>query len=295
MRQGFKTGRKIVLYAGYGIVLTAALLYARFPSEAYLEYLQARVREINPHFRAAAAKVAPLFPVGLRFVEPRIARDDRPGADLFAARELRVTRTVASLLGRTYRYEFDAEAYGGRIGGDAAFVQNDLCAPLSASVRLADLSLQEHAYLQAVDRQSVTGVLAGTVRFSGRLDRWMEGLGDADLTVRDGRVRLASPVWNIDTVHVDEARVGFQLRERRLILTRAEIRGRELQGNLSGTIQLKENVGESRLNLRGTFQPFPALSRVLGGLLGGSLSSRLGRGVSFVIHGTVDDPDIKVL
>ena len=122
----------------------------------------------------------------------------------------------------------------------------------------------------------------------------MEGDGDADLTIRDGRLTLSRPVWNIDTVHVDEASVTVQLRKRQLTLTRLEVRGRELQGSLSGTVLLKEELGQSRLNLKGTVRPFPALSRVLGGLLGRSAASRIRRGVSFVIHGTIDAPDLKV-
>jgi len=297
MKQRMKKTRNILLYTVYGIALALGLLHFRFPAEAYMEYLQDRVRQVDSRFNASAESVRPLLPLGLRFVSPRIAMEDRSDAALFKARSLLVTRRIGGWLKGRNVYDFDARAYGGGITGNADLRENDVRAPLSAVVRLDNINLLDHEYLQVIARQPVSGRLAGTLAFHGVRDRWIEGEGKADLRILNGRVALKNPVWRFDAIHIDEANVVMALKERRLLIERVAFRGKEVEGSMTGTIQLKDVLRESRLNLRGTVRPLPSLSKMLGGLLGRSLSSKLklNTGVSFVIHGTIDEPDIKIM
>ena len=297
MKKSISKTRNILLYAVYGVALALGLLHYRFPTEAYMAYVQERIQEVDRRIRASAESVRPLLPLGLRFASPRITMEDRSEAALFEARSLRVTRRIGGLLKSRDTYDFDAAAYGGEISGNADLLEKDTHAPLSAVVRLSNINLLEHEYLQAAYRQPVSGRLAGTLAFHGVRDRWIDGEGRADLRIVNGRVALEKPVWRFDAVYIDEADVVMTLKGRQLLIERVAFRGKEAEGSLAGTVQLKDAIRESRLNLRGTVRPLPSLSKALGGLLGRSLSSKLklNTGVSFVIHGTIDEPDIRIM
>jgi type II secretion system protein N len=292
-----KKGLQTAAFAGYGIFLAVGLLYAMFPSEAYMAHMEASVQRVDPRMEVFAEQVRPAFPLGLRFLGLRLALADRPKAPVFDAEALRVIRSVASLLTERSEYRFDARAYGGTVTGRATLADDEFRGPVTADVRMHGLRLQDHPLLRIPALRSLSGLLGGSISFAGARERWMEGEGEARLTVSGAALTLAEPVWNIQAIHIDEGRVELSLRGRVLTLSRAEMYGREVQGNISGTIQLADSPEKSRLNLKGSVRPFPSVSKLVGGLLGEALAEKLGRksGVSFVIHGTVEAPDVRVL
>jgi len=292
-----KKGIRIAAYAGYGTFLALWLLYAMFPSEAYMAYVEASIQRADPRMEVSADRVRPALPVGVRFLGPRIALSDRPGGPLFDAEALQVNRSVPSLLTGKCEYRFHAQAYGGRITGEATLAKDDVRAPVSAVIHMHGLRLQDHPLLRIRALRSITGLLGGTITFAGLHERWMEGEGEARLTISGAALTLAEPVWNIDTIHIDEGRMVLGLKGGVLTLSRAEIQGTEVQGSISGTVHLSDAPEKSRLNLRGSVRPFPSVSRVVGGLLGEALAEKLRQksSVSFVIHGTIGDPDVRIL
>lgn len=284
-------------FAAYGVSLALWLLHAMFPSEAYVAYLDASARRADPRMAFSAERVRPALPLGVRLQGPRIDLADRPGSPLFEAETLHVSRSIPSLFAGRCEYRFDALAYGGRIRGAATLEADDARGPVSGVAHLSGLRFQDHPRMRIAALRSVSGLLGGSITFSGRRDAWPDGEGEARLTISGATLVLAEPVWNLDTIHIDDGFLQFGLKGRVLTLSRAEIHGREVQGTLAGTVQLGGEPEKSRLNLRGTIRPFPTISKALGGLLGEGLARKLGQksGVSFVIRGTVENPEIRIL
>jgi hypothetical protein len=81
-------------------------------------------------------------------------------------------------------------------------------------------------------------------------------------------------------------------------LTRFELKGRDVKGTLSGTINLKNRISKSTLNLRGQIE---LLAGILEGLGGDEDAVRLLRQLlkggkrSFVINGTLDAPIFRFI
>jgi type II secretion system protein N len=124
----------------------------------------------------------------------------------------------------------------------------------------------------------------------------MDGSGDANLRLSQGKVELLQPLLNFESIEFNEMEIEMALKQQKINVTRLELKGQELQGTLSGTITLKEEFAKSSLDLRGTIEPFAAFFKSTPGTHDTVklFKQRLKRGIlSFVIRGTLGEPRIE--
>jgi hypothetical protein len=80
----------------------------------------------------------------------------------------------------------------------------------------------------------------------------IEGSGAADLRLSDGRLELLQPILSLDSIDFDQVSIKMALQNRRINLTQVALEGPNMRGTLSGIINLGKEIGNSRLDLRGT-------------------------------------------
>ena len=64
--------RNLLGYILYALILTMALLYFRFPSDAVEDYFRAQGNRANPRLDLSVDRIGPLIPYGLKFVKTRV-------------------------------------------------------------------------------------------------------------------------------------------------------------------------------------------------------------------------------
>jgi len=96
---------------------------------------------------------------------------------------------------------------------------------------------------------------------------------------------------------MDQADTEFSFNGRNLRIKALTFGGPLVAGKLSGTIDLREPIGESRLNLSGNAKPQPELfARLQDSIPQGVVNPRtIGtRGLSFSLRGSVDSPTVSM-
>jgi type II secretion system protein N len=295
MKQFIRKNQKWFGYVLYAFVVTAGLLYLRFPSGLIKDYLETRGERSNSPFSVSIGQVSPSLPFGLKLQKARLAQRANPNKIIFRADRVSVKPTIGTLLVGNLNLCFEALAYDGVLKGCANFIEKRLQAPFSTSIVLKDIHLDKYDLRGLIGRH-VEGRLDGTVAYNGKNDLLIEGSGEADLRLSDGRLELLQPILSLETIDFNQVSVKMALQNRKINLTQVALEGSNMRGTLSGIISLQKDIGESRLDLKGTIEPFSDFFKSLPGArnMVKLFQRRLKRGtLSFIIRGTLKEPSIQ--
>jgi type II secretion system protein N len=282
----------------YGILLTAGVLYYRFPSDALGDYLEATADRMIPRLLISVGRARPIFPLGLKFQQTEISEKANPVPLLFSAEDLLIRFGLWSWLRGKMELCFDCAAYEGELSGCADFTEKSMKSPFTSSIELTDIRIDNYAYLSALAGRNLKGILAGDIEYSGKYDSLIDGTGAADLKISDGRIELLQPVLSYKSIDFDGLQVKLVLKKRMIELTSVELKGRDIKGEVSGNIRLKTDLLKSALYIKGTVEPLAGFFKDDESGLSSSqfLKQRLKKGkLSFTIRGTFESPRFKLL
>jgi len=296
MREFISKNKKCFGYIAYCMIVAVGLLYYRFPSDALRDYVQIRANNLDTPFFLSVDGLKPWLPFGLKLGQTEISLKDKPDIKLFRTDSLLVRPEAWSFLRGRGTYYFECLAYGGDLKGCIRFKKNSISAPFNTEIELKNIRIGNHKYLRYPIGRYVDGILRGTIHYSGQYKNLMDGAGEANLTLQDGRVELLLPILTLGSIEFSEAKIDMALKERKIDLARFELKGPELKGTLSGTIGLKKRFARSTLELEGTIEPFASFFKGTEGVSSTMrfFKQRLRKGaLSFVIHGTLGEPKIE--
>jgi type II secretion system protein N len=298
MNEKTRKQKKWLGYILYSLLLTGVLLYVLFPSEAFRDYLVASVEQGNPEWSLSIETVEPTVTLGMKVLGMKVTLKEDSGGTLFEAQSLLVRPGVWSLLRGEPKLSFKGSAYGGRFNGHALFGEGGLEGPLSLNVELKDMRVERHEHLLRMAGRRIEGGVNGTLTYNGKAEAAMEGEGAADLTLSGGEVALLQPLFGLQAIDFDEMDLQLLLRNRQLELDRAELKGPNLRGTVSGRVLLRQELMRSALDLKGTVEPLGEFHKSLANdpLAMKFMGQRLKGGkLSFAIQGDVDRPRLRFL
>jgi len=288
--------RNMLGYILYALILTMALLYFRFPSDAVEEYFRAEGDRANPRLAFSVDRIGPLIPFGLKFVKTRVSLRDSPNSLILKADRLSLRPSLLSLLGGKPDYSFRCAAYKGDTSGSIRLWQDETTRSIDTEIELTNVDLGEYAYLRELIGRTIKGTLNGTIVYDGQYRPILDGSGEANLSLSEGTVELAEPFLTLKSIDFNELEIDMVLNKQKIDVGRLEFKGKQLQGTLSGTITLRKVLAESVLSLSGTIEPFAALFESAAGIQDtvAFLRDRIDQGTfTFMIEGTLGQPKIK--
>jgi type II secretion system protein N len=286
-------------YVLFVVVLTGGLLYYRFPAEAVLDLLKAKAGRANPPLSLTVGRLRPSVRPGLRLEKTKLALRGAADGVLFQADRLSIRPQLLSFISGDSAYSFDGSAYQGGISGRVGFHNEQATSNMETEIELSSIRLEDYSYLGHLLGSPFHGTLGGAVSCKGPSKNVLkEGSGKARLTIVDGKLKLREPFLTIETIEFEEMDIELVLKDGKIDVSRLELKGDQMQGDLSGTILLKDEFVNSNLNLKGTIEPFAAFFERAGGARDtvAFFKQRLKQGpVSFAIRGTLKAPEIDFL
>jgi len=298
MKYKISRSKKYFGYAFYSILLTFGLLFYRFPSDAYRDYFQAITNSINPQLLLLIEKIHPSFPFGLNLLHPKLSLKADPNIRVFVAENLLIRPGLRSFLKEESIYYFDCLAYDGDLKGNIRFEKTGTKTPFSTSIELKDICIDDFARLSDLIEGNIRGILGGSITYGGNYNLLIDGIGEANLRISDGHVELLYPILSFKSIDFDEMLIKMSLGNRTIDLASVELKGRVIHGALSGTVSLKKEISQSRLNLKGTIMFLASpdkRNKDASETLGLFLKNRKRNKLSFMIHGTLTEPKLKFI
>jgi type II secretion system protein N len=297
MKQFYYKNRKWFAYFLYCLIVVVALLYYRFPSVVFKDYLESAASEMGDGVNLSINELRLAFPPGMVLTDAKITLGNDPENAVFDAESVSITPELLPLFLGNKKYQFKAKAYGGNLKGFVSLAEGN-SAPCIISLKADHLQIQQYALLSRLPEANLKGDLNGDILFKGRFDQIIGGEGEAKLILSEGNMKLGTPFLGVDTIDFGQFTINMNLGSRKIRITRADLKGDTLQGALSGTINLTGDMLRSRLNLKGNIEP---LEGFLGGESGNPVILQLFRQKtgsmkrSFSIRGTLGIPKFSFI
>jgi len=288
-------GRGWLGYCIWLIIVTAAALIARLPSDLAADYLQDLFLEMVPGYHLAVTEVAvsPLLRLNVSGCRVVANGTDEP---LLQADQVLVSPSLLALcLGRK-RIRFSASAYGGNVQGDV-LSRADAVFPDQLSLQVRGIQLQRYHRTVTLLGSRLTGEVSGDIAYNGE-GGFGDGTGHLKFRLRNGAIALPEAIFGFTSFDLGEVNVAIEINKRKAVVTSFSLAGREGHGTISGTVNMQQRLSRSRLSLKGEFEPDQhALRETAEGETALRMMQEILRNgkIRIAVGGTVGQPEIRLL
>ena len=279
-------------YVLYGLAAAVVFLYLLFPGPAVSEYLNGRLAAVDPSLSLVVTTVRPTIPPGLKLSGVAVNGSDGRLANFDT---VRVRPDWKSVWGDEKRIRFRAGLADGTVDGLATLAGSDPMGQVQVQADLSQIRLEQLDALAMDERFYLSGLLKGKLVYD--YSTAATGTTNGSLNVSGMRIGLESPVLGIGELVMEQTSADFFFDGQTLRLKALVFNGPMLDGKISGSVQMRRPVQQSRLSLGGNAKPQPELVAQLQETIAqGVVNMRtLGtRGLNFRIGGTIGSPDVSL-
>lgn len=220
-------------YGCYALVLTAALLYLRFPAQEFKEFCTRKAEALFLGSECTIGKITYRFPLGIRFDRVVFSRPQGDNAPLFELSWLdlsspwRTFGTTFMVSGKSYSGDFNGVL---RTGQGRQFSLDPLT--------IENLDLAAMKPVNALLERNVSGRLEYSGNYSAVVNQYLEGKAAGRVRLREGRIALLQPILAMKEINLQQVEMNVQYDKRRLQITRGKANGNEMTAEFTGTIQM---------------------------------------------------------
>jgi type II secretion system protein N len=289
--------KKWLGYTLYVVLVAAILLYFLFPGQAVDEFLDNSLSRISPEFSFRSEKIEAWIPPGLRITSGEVYLNNMVESAVFKSDILFVGPRILEMVKGERSFNLNGTAYSGELSGTFDFAGTDKDI-FKGEISFRDFDLAEYDFLSEKFKHRLIGSFSGEIEYGKETAGAVGGSGKANLRLSDGQLKFKDPVFNIAFVDLQSIRLEAELGRRSITIVKAELAGPEVNGTMTGSIQLQKDIGLSQLNLKGSLEPLaefyknhPEVRELIK-----AMKMRVKRGqFSFTITGTLGDPKFKLL
>lgn len=240
-----------IIYLAYAVLLTAVLLFVRFPEEKVKAYCEKRIERLLPGSACNIDNIVYRFPLSAAFETIKISRAiDGQESDLV------VDRLVISpeplQFWRTFKLK--GEIYSGLFEAGLDFDTR------AQTFKLANIHLEG---LEAGDLAEGIGItdrkISGIVEFSGdyqaKNSNPSEGSGKGIVQVVTGSMGLLQPLLALSTIEFERVAVSVTHQNGILRFAEGELQGKEIIADFSGELRMASPLLNSNILLSGHLEP----------------------------------------
>ena len=242
--------KKLLLYSVYLIIIVIFFLYYLFPSDAVRKYITVNLSLIDPSLNVSVDSIQPTFPPGLRIHTMNLLYRD---TSLLNAEKIKIIPNFLSLFQPGATFSFKVNAAGGYIIGKAEIAGDGTERKISINTNLSDVHVEDIPLIKNMADYKLSGKLSGEAIY--RKQNAPSDSLSARLDLADCQLSILTLPLDLDSFTFGNIEIDFILQGQQLRITKCFFKGRQFDGRLSGTIVLKDKIGESTLNISGSIIP----------------------------------------
>ena len=239
-------------YFLYAVVLTAVLLYIRFPTEKFKLYGEKRIEHLlPPDSSCSIASIAYHFPASVIVTNLQITEIVDATQSHLQISRLVVSPDFSSFL---RVFALSGELYKGsfalKLTLDVAAKSFQL-----GDVYLKGFDMEKWANDFSLLDRKVSGIVGFTGDYQGKYNNPLDGVGKGKLIIADGSMELLQPVLSISNFEFD--RIGVEMVHEKgvLGLSGGEVMGKEITADFNGEMKTTFPLVNSNILLSGHLTP----------------------------------------
>jgi type II secretion system protein N len=281
-------GKKQLLYGIYILAVAVFFLYALFPSNTVATYVASRFNRVNSDITIDIDRVSPAFPLGLKLHDANVYY---LSTKVFKTDYLKIVPSFLSLFRPKIVFFFKGSACEGRLEGRGEFDRSRPGQQAAIAVKFSGMNIKDITAVKHFLGRGIIGLLEGnfTYRNNGGLSREL----DAEFVISNGELELLVPILKQKSMPFTKLETNIAIKNDRFNIKRCTIKSDQLDGSISGLVNLKDPLDHSRLRLSGLIKPKPEFFEKLGkdfpvNLLPNKILSK--KVVRIRIYGSLDQP-----
>lgn len=240
-----------LLYVVYAVLLTALLLYVRFPGEKFKAYFEQRVEQLLPGSACTIEDIAYRFPSSAAFANIHIMRTiDGQDTDM-VVKLLSITPIPLQFW---KAFTLHGEMYSGLFTAgldvDSAAQQFNL-----TDIRLEGLEVGKLVEGIGLADRELSGILAFTGDYRAANNQPGEGVGTGEIEIVSGSIGLMQPILALSAIEFDKLTVGLSPENGVVRFIDGELLGKNISADFTGEMRLTSPFLQSNILLTGHLAP----------------------------------------
>lgn len=238
-------------YFAFAVMLTAVLLYVRFPEEKFKVYCQNRIERLLPGSACNINHIGYRFPFSAAFETIKISRTiDGQEADLV------VDRLVISPEPLQFwrAFKLDGEIYSGQF---QAGLDVDATAQTFQLTNIIIEGVEVGGLVEGIgitDRK-ISGILDFSGDYQAKNMSPNDGTGKGVVQIITGSMALLQPILALSTIEFEKVAVSVTQQNGILSFVEGELLGNEMSADFSGELRMAKPLLNSSILLTGHLDP----------------------------------------
>jgi len=283
--------KKSFLYLIYTIVVAVIFLYYLFPSDKVKEYISSNLKIANPDFIVAIDTIRPVFPPAIRLHAVSFHYAD---GVLLDAERVTIAPKLSSLFRQKTIFSFKGRINGGNFKGNIEKLKDKSVPQTKIDVSLTGIQIDDIPGIQNLFDREISGRLDGNIVYESK---GTTETTDVELTLSNGIVKLLTPVFALESIAFRSIEADATINKQKLQIKKCIIKGEQMDGNILGSVMLKNPLSTSLINLRGTIELQRSFLAGLRKSLPANLLPKrlLGKnGFPIMLKGTIENPSFSL-
>jgi type II secretion system protein N len=240
-----------LVYLAYAVLLTAVLLFVRFPAEKFKAYCEKRIERLLPGSACTIDHIVYRFPLSAAFETLKISRAiDGQESDLV------VDRLVISPEPLQFwrSFKLKGEIYSGLFEAGLDFDKRAQTFQL-ANIHLEGLEAGDLAECIGITDRKISGIVEFSGNYQAKNSHPSDGTGKGVVQVVTGSMELLQPILALSTIEFEKVIVSVTHQNGMLSFAEGELLGKEIIADFSGELRMASPLLNSNILLSGHLEP----------------------------------------
>jgi len=240
----------------YTLLLTAALLYFRFPTDDFKVFCQNKLSQLLPETQCTIGDFRYKFPLGMEVENIHFKDKQKTEQILFTIDQAVIRPKLTSALSQ---FHVNLTAYDGKHDFSVLVNKSEQTFDLN-DIHLSQLNLAEIPFLGQTFKREITGSLSGNATYHATWNK-NKAMHNAqgNIQIEKGSFGLLFPILSLKKIDLSNFKMDFSLQNDRIQVKSGSFQGRELRGEFEGDTTLQTPFRRSEFAINGILEPLPPL------------------------------------
>jgi len=245
----FTSSSRFFLYMIYGLLLTAVLLYVRFPTDKFKSFCEQRVEQSFSASDCSIGGIHYSFPTSVVFEKVRMTKSSGEQQSAFIIDQFKLSPGI-----RFWQtFTIFGDLYSGTIRATLSLEKDKKTYTLTDIV-VNNVNLNEILKDQGVVDRKVTGSLSGSGRYSAEWNSLTASEGKARIEVTTGEIEFLQPILSLTAINFTSINLDIIIGEQ-VELQQGKLKSENFNADFEGSVDVMDSLLASRVNLSGLLEP----------------------------------------
>ena len=284
--------KKKIVFTGYIIIVAVFFLYYLFPGDAVTAYINYQINSMSPDVKFSIKELKPCFPPGMKLFDTDLLRQNQT---ILSADFLEIKPSYFSLFLKNKTFSINGDMYEGNLYSSIRVANISANPKFNLDASFGGIQISQIPSIKEFEAYQISGIAEGNLVYSNQEVK--AGKGNAFITVTDSTVQFIPALFGLDQLEFKTINADFEIINQRVTLKKLDVDSRDVSGNASGSIILRNPINKSTINIRGEIKPHPTFIKQLGNIFPVEMisknKSKTG-GIPFRVTGSLERPNFSL-